>query len=57
MLLKLVCLWRLVSGKHLENKEQIIIPTPWPATMSELYVPTDRRLSAKLVITFADREV
>jgi NADH:ubiquinone oxidoreductase subunit 5 (subunit L)/multisubunit Na+/H+ antiporter MnhA subunit len=29
--------------------------TPWPASASELYRSSDRRLSAKLVPTFADR--
>jgi hypothetical protein len=29
--------------------------TPWPDFASELYRPSDRRLSAKLVSTFADR--
>jgi hypothetical protein len=29
--------------------------TPWPESASELYRPGDRRLSAKLVPTFADR--
>jgi hypothetical protein len=29
--------------------------TPWPESVSELYRPRDRRLSAKLVPTFADR--
>jgi hypothetical protein len=28
--------------------------TPWPESESELYPPNDRRLSAKLVSTFAD---
>jgi hypothetical protein len=28
---------------------------PWPSPASELYRPSDRRLSAKLVPTFADR--
>jgi hypothetical protein len=28
---------------------------PWPESASELYQPSDRRLSAKLVPTFADR--
>jgi hypothetical protein len=28
---------------------------PWPETASELYRPSDRSLSAKLVATFADR--
>jgi hypothetical protein len=29
--------------------------TPWPEFTSELYRPSDRRLLAKLVPTFADR--
>jgi hypothetical protein len=29
--------------------------TPWPYSLSELCRPSDRRLSAKLVPTFADR--
>jgi CBS-domain-containing membrane protein len=29
--------------------------TPWPESASELYRPSDRRLSEKLVPTFADR--
>jgi hypothetical protein len=29
--------------------------TPWPYSASELYGPSDRRLSAKLVRTFEDR--
>jgi hypothetical protein len=28
---------------------------PWPESASELYRPSDRRLSAKLVQTFAER--
>jgi hypothetical protein len=31
--------------------------TPWPESAIELYRPSDRRLSAKLVPTFADRGV
>jgi hypothetical protein len=30
-------------------------PTPWPESASELYRPSDHRLSAKIVSTFADR--
>jgi hypothetical protein len=30
--------------------------TPWPQSASELYRPSDRRLLAKLVPTFADTE-
>jgi uncharacterized SAM-binding protein YcdF (DUF218 family) len=33
----------------------IIIITPWLLSASELYRPRDRRLSAKLVPTFATR--
>jgi hypothetical protein len=29
--------------------------TPWPVSARELYRPRDRHLSAKLVLTFADR--
>jgi hypothetical protein len=35
-----------------KKKEQ----TPWSESASELYRPSDRRLSAKLVPTSADRE-
>jgi hypothetical protein len=31
------------------------IKTPWSESASELYRPSDRRLSAKLVPIFADR--
>jgi hypothetical protein len=31
--------------------------TPWPESPSELYRPTDRRLLAKLVPTFADTQI
>jgi hypothetical protein len=31
------------------------LKTPWPESVSELYRPRDRRFSAKLVPTFADR--
>jgi hypothetical protein len=37
--------------------EFILIYTPWPESVSELYRPSDRRLSAKLVPTFTDREM
>jgi hypothetical protein len=29
--------------------------TPWPESASELFRPSDRRMSAKLVSTFAER--
>jgi hypothetical protein len=42
-------LWE--SHETQTNKKQ----TPWPQSASELYRPSDRRLLAKLVPTFADR--
>jgi hypothetical protein len=35
--------------------QPVIKKTPWPESERELYRPSDRRLSAKLVPTFADR--
>jgi hypothetical protein len=35
-------------------KEKIYKKTPWPESTSELYRPSDRRLSAKVVSTVAD---
>jgi hypothetical protein len=37
--------------------QRITYHTPWPESEGELYGPSDRRLSAKLVPTFADRGV
>jgi hypothetical protein len=34
---------------------QVLKTTPWPEPASELYRPSARRLSSKLVPTFADR--
>jgi hypothetical protein len=31
--------------------------SPWPESVSELYLPSDSRLSAKLLPAFADRRV
>jgi hypothetical protein len=39
------------DSQCIERKEQ----TPWPESANELYRPSDRRLSAKSVPTFADR--
>jgi hypothetical protein len=39
----------------LRIKKRITNQTPWPESASELYRPSDRRLSARLVPTFADR--
>jgi hypothetical protein len=38
---------------YIQTKKQ----TPWPESTSELYRPSDSRLSAKLVPTFADKGV
>jgi hypothetical protein len=43
-------------NEKVETYNQYIkLKTPWPESASELYLPSDRRLSAKLVATFADR--
>jgi hypothetical protein len=39
-----------LRDNYIKNKQ-----TPWPQSASELYLPSDRRLSAKLEPTFADR--
>jgi hypothetical protein len=39
-----------VTHTHTQKKK-----TPWPESVRELYRLSDRRLSAKLVPTFADR--
>jgi hypothetical protein len=45
-------LYRLrYSGSRCHNVKE----NPWPVSASELYRPSDRRLSAKVVPTFADR--
>jgi hypothetical protein len=44
--------WRSPRVRALVDKMH---KTPWPQSASELYRPSDRRLSAKLVATFADR--
>jgi hypothetical protein len=46
------CLWCKRPGVNsLETKNK---QTPWPQSVSELYRPSDRRLSAEFVTTFAD---
>jgi hypothetical protein len=37
--------------------QPVIIITSWPESVSELYLPSNHRLSTKLVPTFADRGV
>jgi hypothetical protein len=44
---------RINLSKNKKTKQK----TPWPESPSELYQPSDRRLSAKLLPTFADRTV
>jgi hypothetical protein len=43
---------RKSKGKFVSNKTK---KNPWPYSLSELYEPSDCPLSAKLVLTFADR--
>jgi hypothetical protein len=43
------------NNNNNNNNETELNLTPWPETASELYRPSDRRLSAKLVPTFEDR--
>jgi hypothetical protein len=38
------------------SKGEWLTETLWPESASELYRPSDHRLAAKLVPTFADRE-
>jgi hypothetical protein len=45
---------RPVTGIALTS-QFIAFLTPWPESTSELYRPSDRRFSATLVLTFADR--
>jgi hypothetical protein len=54
-----------MQSAHEQNKElQVTLSdssvcghcTPWPESASELYRPSDHRLSAKLLPTFADSE-
>jgi hypothetical protein len=42
---------RVIIDYNQANNKQ----TPWPESASELYGPSDRRLSEKLVPNFADR--
>jgi hypothetical protein len=43
------------TSSHLHKKKLWPKKIPWPESASELYRPSDRCLSAKLVPTFADR--
>jgi hypothetical protein len=39
-----------------EKTPECLLKTPWPESASELYRPSDHRLSVKLVPTFEDKE-
>jgi hypothetical protein len=43
-------------GKNYTNDDVLKYFFPWPESTSELYRPSDRGLSAKLIPTFMDRE-
>jgi hypothetical protein len=45
----------LYQPRMMISVEQTSKQTPWPESASELCLPSDRRLSTKLVPTFADR--
>jgi hypothetical protein len=47
--------WRDGRCDVLQTNKQKTSQTPWSESASELYRPSDLRLSAKLVPTFADR--
>jgi hypothetical protein len=52
------CRWVQVGlggGRNLPSPPSQLFKTPWPVFAIELYRPRDRRLSAKLVPTFADK--
>jgi hypothetical protein len=51
---------RETTKRHVGEAHSVLTTneqTPWPESASELYQPSDRRVSAKLVPTFADRGV
>jgi hypothetical protein len=50
-----ICVTQFISVVQKTNKQTK--ETPWPESASQLYLPSDSRLSAKLLPTFADREV
>jgi hypothetical protein len=50
-----ICLRIRTSGGALVNMLLNLKETPWLESASDLYRPNDRRLTAKLVPTFADR--
>jgi hypothetical protein len=52
-----ICQKSLVVSVRDIMKKKKKIQTPWPESASELYRPSERHLSAKLVPTFADRGV
>jgi hypothetical protein len=55
MSLLISCTSNNVNDKHSSNNNNKQTKTAWPESMSELHWPSDYRLLAKLVPTFADR--
>jgi hypothetical protein len=51
----LAWLWRKFYANNKQTNKHTYIQSPWPESASELYRPSDRRLSAKLVPTYDDR--
>jgi hypothetical protein len=47
--------FNVLSGVIAQMTKQKLKQTPWPESTSKVYRPSDHRLSAKLVPTFADR--
>jgi hypothetical protein len=45
----------IVENEEMEAYDKQTKQTPWPQSAIELYRPSKRRLSTKLLLTFADR--
>jgi hypothetical protein len=52
-----IIIYRAIELDKLNTCTKTINQTPWPESASELYRPSDRRLSAIIVPTFTDRGV
>jgi hypothetical protein len=50
----LIALFSEIRVNHMKQRYKKS-ETPWPVSTSELYLPSVRRLSVKLLPTFADR--
>jgi hypothetical protein len=55
--LLLLCTRGIATNWHspLTQQHRAMLTTPWLESVNELYGPSDRSLSAKLVLTFADK--